>query len=236
MSTYFEKIEEKQRIWKLARWGKFTGSEIHKLLSKGTGSMFGKGALTYIDQVACEACTSYEDKPELNTYDVKMGKINEPVAFAHYKARIGVDALEYYGGSNPVFKEYVDPKGIIPNGHVGVSADCVATLPSGGVSFGGEIKCLSRDSHWYYIQNIKDQDDLKAENLERYAQIQLEMMAYDCDLWHLILYNEYFSFKSQMYILEISPDKNFQLDLKIRMDTAIKIKLQKIENFKKQFS
>ena len=41
--------------WLLARRGRFTASEIGKLLSKGKGAeMFGTGALTYIRKKAIE--------------------------------------------------------------------------------------------------------------------------------------------------------------------------------------
>lgn len=229
MSTYFEKIEDKVMQWKLDKWGKFSGSQIHRLIpSKPGKDMFDKTALNYIDEVVCQACTAFEDKPEINKYDVRMGKINEPYAFKFYSQVIGFDKLEYYGGSNPIFVPY--------NEHSGVSPDCVAKLPDGRSSFGAEFKCLSRDNHKYYLEHIKEPIDLKIESMERYAQIQFNMMVHNVDLWHFAIYNEYFPLKSRMHIIEITPDKPFQTDLKIRIAAATKLKIEMVEKFKKLYS
>jgi len=229
MSTFIDKIEGKHNQWLLDKWGKFSGSRIHRLIPvKFTKDMFDNDALKYIDEVSCQACTAFEDRPELMTYDVRMGKINEPYAFKFYSQVIGFDRLEYFGDNNPHFELY--------NEHAGVSPDCVAFKNDGTASFGAEFKCLSRDNHMYYLKNVQKQVDLKIVSLERYAQIQFQMMVYKVDLWHFAIYNEYFPLKSRMHIIEIQPDKNFQMDLKIRISAAINLKIENVQSFKKQFS
>ena len=98
---------ETKDSWLLEKWGMFSGSEIYKLFSKGVGTnLFGKGALTYINKVARQAYTSFNDRDSIETYDMKMGKVNESQAFGHLYKLLGFNGLEYHGDSNPVLKKY----------------------------------------------------------------------------------------------------------------------------------
>lgn len=217
-------IDQKD-AWLQLKWGRFSASEIHKLLSKGRGNeMFGSGAITYIEQVARQAYTLFNDDENAETYAMKMGKAKEAEAFTHYSRLIGFTGLEYYGESNPIFKEYCPESGCSP--------DCIAFKPDGTVSFGAEFKNPASKAHWSYLRNIKDQWDLRKECEEYYAQIQFTLMCYDAELWHFVSYNEYYPFKDRMLIIEVKPDKNYQTNLKIRLDMGKKKKAEFLEEMK----
>lgn len=141
----------KEEAWKLARKGKFTASASHRLLSKGKDAIFGAGALSYINEVACDAYTLFEDE-SYESYDMKMGKIVEPEIAAHYEKVTGIMISDYYGCTNPHFEPYYN----YPDDSGG-SPDAVIRSPSGNVSFGAEFKRPKRMTHWNYINQIKDQ-------------------------------------------------------------------------------
>lgn len=209
--------------WKLQRKGRFTASEIHKLLSKGAGSeMFGKGARTYIQQIAVDHYTGFEDR-DIMTYDMKMGKIREPEAYAHHCKLLGFE-LQYFGGGTPVFIEYGPDAGCSP--------DALAINSNGLISFGADYKCPARDTHWDYLMNIKNQKDLQVFCPDYYAQQQFTLMCCKCDLYHWVSYNEYFPFDDRMLIIEVKPDKPYQANLDIRLKMAIKERNRLIEELK----
>lgn len=219
---------EKEEQWKLARFGKFTASEIHKLLSKGKGSeMFGEGARTYIKQKAVDNYTGYEDR-NVQTYAMMMGKVKEPEAYALYCKLLGFPGIKYFGGGDPVFIEYGPDAGCSP--------DALAYMPDDTISFGADFKCPTRDTHWDYLTEFKGKDknqfDLRRVCEDYYAQIQFTMMCVKCELYHFVSYNEYFPFNDRMLILEIKPDKPYQANLDIRLKMAIKERNRLIEELK----
>ena len=209
--------------WKLARSGKFTASSISKIMLPGKDNMFSKGGLTYINEVACDAYTLFEDR-NVQTYSMMMGKIKEPEAFAFYSKLIGLNGLQYFGDGNPLFKEYCKDSGGSP--------DAIAPVDADTVSFGGEFKCPDRDTHWDYLKTIKDQYDLKKLCPDYYGQCEFLMRTFKCDLWHWVSYNEYFPLKDRALIIEVKWDKNYQNDLEVRLQQAIKMKYELIEQFK----
>lgn len=212
-----------EEVWKLARKGRMTDSVIYKLESKGSGTMFGKGALTFIQEIACDAYTLFEDR-NVQTYSMMMGKVNEPEAFSLYAKLIGFAGLEYFGGGNPVFKEYGE--------HGGGSPDVTAPMPNGTVSFGGELKCPDRDTHWAYLTEIKDQYDLQKISPQYYGQCQGLMRTFGCDLWHWFSYNSFFPLKDRGHLIEVKKDMRWRNNMDARWDMAVKLKIELIEQMK----
>lgn len=209
-----------EEVWKLKRKGKMTDSQIYKLNSKGAGTMFGKGALTFIQEIACDAYTAFEDR-NVQTYAMMMGKVNEPEAFAFYSKLIGFTGLEYFGGGNPMFKEYGE--------HGGGSPDVLALKPDGTVSFGCELKCPDRDTHWGYLTEIKDQYDLAKISPQYYGQVQGLIRTFSCDVFNWMSYNSYFPIKDRGHLIEIKKDRNWHNEMEIRWAMACKMKVELIE-------
>lgn len=207
--------------WLLDKWGCFSASEMYKLLSKGVGEMFGKGAKTYIEEVAIEAYTMFNTDENVETYAMKMGKIREAESFYYYVRLLGIEFMKYFGGDNPVFKKYCEDSGCSP--------DSLAEKTDGTVSFGAEFKNNQRKQHFTDLRTIKDADDLKKEHIDDYTQCQFSMMCYKTDLWHWCSYNEYFPEKDKMLIIEVKEDKSFQDNLIVRLAMAKKIKYRIIE-------
>lgn len=216
-----------EEAWKVKKWGKFSASEIDVLSVQPKNGVFSDGAMTYIEDVAREAYTIFNDDDNVETYAMKKGKMKESQSYGHYRRLMGDFAgLEYFGGGNPYFEQYCADSGASP--------DCVAWINKAEkiASFGAELKNPNAKTHWEYLRTIKDQIDLKMSNRKYYGQVQFNMMTFKVDLWHWCSYNEYFPFKDQMLILEVKADKVYQSNLAIRLKMAVKKKWELIEEMK----
>lgn len=225
--SYFldeSKDSEKAKVeaWLRKKWGRFSASQMFHLNVPGkAGEIFSPGGITYIEQVACEAHTIYNDEESVESKAMKIGKIREPQSFAFLSRLLGFDGLQYFGGDNPIFDLYCPDSGVSP--------DCKAMLPDGTVSFGAELKNPTRKVHMFYLRNIKDQLDLKRISDEYYAQVQMALMKYKCDHWLWCSHNEYFPFKNRMKIVEVKTDERYQQNMAIRIKMAVKMKYKIIE-------
>jgi hypothetical protein len=214
--------------WLLERKGKFTASEIYKLIvGAKSGGMFGVGATTYIEERACDAYTGFSE-PKPMTYDMRMGKMKEPLAFTFFEKQIdkffGFEGLRYHGEDSPLFKHYCPDSGGSP--------DCLAPINEDTISFGAEFKCPDQLTHMRYLRKVKDQYDLKAESEAYFGQVQFLMMIFKCDLWLWCSFHEMFPIDDRMLIIQVKPDKNYQTALDIRLKMAVKQKYQIIEELK----
>lgn len=231
--NYFEESKVK---WGQERWGFFTGSNIFKLLVKGSGTTFGKGAMTYIEQVACQCYTNYEANDFEGTYAMREGRKKEPEASKFYEKIISHLFINgenlkphYFGEKEPNFKKY--------NEYSGVSSDEVLFIGNTPYIV-AEFKCPTRDVHFFRLREIKKYTDnqshlfIKEHYPEYYAQIQFNMMAWCVKLGHWCSYNEYFPMDKRMLIIEVPEDKPFQNNLKIVLEMANKKKLEILETVK----
>ena len=117
-------LENQQRTqeWYNERLGRFTASEIHKLLGK---QGLGKTGETYCFEKACELVFGIDEDEQFESWDMQRGKSMEPVAFEKFKE------LKYF--------EFIDvvPAYFFPYGEdAGASPDGL-TSDNGNV----EIKC-----------------------------------------------------------------------------------------------
>jgi hypothetical protein len=221
---YLQKDAEDE--WRRCKWGKFSASEIDNLMTLGQRETFSAGGIAYIERIAREAYTIFNDSENNETFAMKQGKKKEAEAFQFYRQLLGRDDFEYYGGGNPYFEHYSNDSGASP--------DCLLWKDRANkiVSFGAEFKCPTSKIHWDYIRSIKTQFDLKQMNPLYYGQCQFGMMTFKTDLWHWCSYNEYYPIKHRMKIIEIVPDKNYQSNLKIREQMAVKKKYQFLEEIR----
>lgn len=223
--------------WKLDKWGKFSASEIHKLLVPGTKDkktlevpMFGDGAMTYINRVARECYTIFNEDESPQTYAMKMGVEREADGAGYYIRFVGIEGLSYYGVQDPKFFPYGQ--------HAGVSPDTVLWIDYAKqiASFGAEGKNPTPETHDWNLDNIKTQSDLMQHYPEYYAQCQFSMLAFSCSLWHWYSHNLYFKGKERMLLVEVEANKNFQNDMSLRLKKAIKLKQERIENHKQRLT
>jgi hypothetical protein len=229
---------ESRDQWKLDKWGKFSASEIHKLLTPGpvldkmTGerAMFGEEATTYINRIARECYTAYNEDENPMSYAMKIGIEREAEGAGHYMRYIGIDKFVYYGVGNSKFFPYGD--------HAGVSPDTVLWVDEEKqiASLGAEGKNPTPKIHDYYLDKIKDAKDLERECPDYYAQVQFSMLVFNCDLWHWYSHNIYFRGSERMLLIQVPENKNFQHNLSQRLKRAIKLKLERIENHKQRLT
>lgn len=224
-------IEQRDR-WELDKWGKFSASEVWKLLVPGpvidkiTGekAMFGDTALTYIERVARETYTLYNKEENPISYAMKMGIEREAGSAGFYQRTLGLDKFVYYGVGNSRFF----PWGL----HAGVSPDLVLWLdePNQIASLIAEMKNPSPKVHEWNLDNIVTAKDLEKAYSDYYTQCQSLMLALNCDLAHWCSHNEYFTGNERLLIIEVPADKNFQNSLSLRLKAAIRIKKERIKN------
>lgn len=212
-----DNMDAKDR-WFLKRHGKFTASEIGKLLSKGTGSeMFGRGALTYIKEKAIEKMTVLWERPELDQVKSLLhGKVHEQPAYELYVHHTKNYSMRYFGSEQPVFLEYDKDSGGSPDGLMGEGDK---------IYLGLELKCPKNSNVHYDYLKMKDQWDLREYNMDYYAQIQFLMKMTDADEFHFSSFDDRFIDKNKkIKIISILPDKKFQDNLCVRIQMAIKMR------------
>lgn len=209
--------------WFEDRWGKFSASEIHKLLSKGVGAdLFGAGAKTYIRKKAIEKITTFWENPRIEfAKPLLWGKRYEEPAFRHYVHLTGLSDMRYMGTETPLFLTYDENSGGSPDGIMGAGET---------IELGLELKCpLDSGVHWDYLK-MNDQWDLLGYCPEYYAQIQFLLVITKAQMFHFASFDErYKSFKLRMKIIEVKPDLNFQKNLLMRLKMAVKERDKLIE-------
>lgn len=217
-----DKIEQ----WHLERRGKFTASEMYKLLIGGKGgTMFGEGAMSYIEAKAIEMTTTMWERPELEeTKSILHGRVHEYPAYQMYVQQTKNFSMEYVGPEDPVFLPYET----IPE-ECGGTPDCVSFSKSGAVEFGAEIKCPVNPAYHFRRLKWKDQWDVKDGYPLVYAQIQTLLMITNAIEWHFVSFDDRQMYKpSKIKIIPVLPDKKFQDNLEIRLRQAIKEKYRLI--------
>jgi putative phage-type endonuclease len=163
-------ITHSEDNWLDTRKGKFTASEIHKVMGKG--NPLSKTAETFVYEKCAELLTG-ESKP-IYSPAIDWGKNYESHAF-HYFSLINFDEFTYYGGETYVFIPYGDHSGYSPDG---LSKDAIL-----------EIKCPYNSAIHLKNFTIYDADSLKALHPEYYWQMQLGMIAADLDKGYFVSYD-----------------------------------------------
>lgn len=202
--------------WYVDRWGKFTASEIYKILSSGRGSdMFGAPAKEYIRQKAIENMSVMWERPELEFVKAILhGRAHEYPAFEAYKSVSRNYSMQYFGSDNPVFIRFNEDSGGSPDGIIGSAKN---------VTWGLELKCPKNPGIHLDHMEMANQYDLEAYNLSYYAQIQFNLMVTKAEGWHFVSYDErYRAPHMKIKILDVFPDRRFQDNLEIRLRMAIR--------------
>ncbi len=171
--------------WHQERLGKFTASEIYKIMgAKG----FGKIGETYIFDKVAEVLTG--ERAEIpENYAMQRGKELEPIAKDYYQM---------------VFNKKISDIDFIKSlkfpDHVGASPDGITEF------HGIEIKCpLNNANHVKYMM-VKNASDLKKIEPKYYWQIVLNLYCSDLEYWEFISFSPNFKGKQRMYIVDIKPD------------------------------
>ena len=145
-------MEQLQRIdsWKKQRYGKFTASEIIKILgARGIGET---GKSYAIDKAIEQLFGEFEER--FISYDMQNGIDTEPLAFAKFKE---IKSLEFLEVTNCGFFENCEHSGASPDGLVSDNAIL-------------EIKC-PKSSTFFKLVATNEVDS------KYYAQMQMQMLS-----------------------------------------------------------
>lgn len=195
--------------WFEARYGKFTASEIYKLLGI---KALGETGKSYAIEKAIEELYG-EMEENYVTADMERGKNTEPLAFAKFK---DLKELEFLEVSNCSFFKFNDHAGASPDGLVSDNAIL-------------EIKCPKSTTFFKLVAT----NEIDAKY---YAQMQMQMM---CTGREKAYFFNYLIHEGTEFHHEIIVERDEELIAKIvsRLVEAIEIKneyINKINN-NKQF-
>lgn len=212
--------------WHEQRLGKFTASEIDRLLAdltgpeKKAGEILPKGARTFCYEVATEILTGEPFKDTTKFAEIRAiewGKINEPIAMEKYIELVhkgNKEGIEYFGGENYKFFEYGD--------WAGYSPDFIHP------EIYGEIKCPDTHTHLKNLRTLRSNEDLKREHGKYYYQMQFGMMGHKLDRGHFISFDPR-PFKANLLVLEIKKDEEAWELIDSRITLAIQYTKELVE-------
>lgn len=196
-----------------SRLGKFTGSEIHKLLKSGRKKdvLFGEGAMTYINEKIAEILTG-TCKLNVNTMATEWGTNNEAAAVDWFTKITGL-TVQHFGGNEYRFFEFNKQSGASPDGIVS----------DGGIF---ESKCPFNSANHIDLLNNQHlgQDYILVNYDEHWAQVQFEMMSCKATHSYLVSYDPRVLEPSlRMAIYRIEPDAETVQDITQRIEAATAI-------------
>lgn len=191
--------QQRSNDWYSLRLGKFTASEIHKLLGiKG----LGKTGETYIYEKACEIIFGVDEEDNFTSYDMQRGINLEPIAFRKFKE---LKDLEFIEVKESYFFPYGEDAGASPDGVVGNDAVL-------------EIKCPRSNKFFKYIKyGIAEIDNVYM------AQMQFQMLCSNSQRAHFF---NYLIFKGQEMWHEIVVERDEKMIelIKERLKLAIEMR------------
>ena len=195
-------MEANSKEWILFRRGKFSGSEIYKLMGE-KGGITTATAKTYILEKVTESLLDPEYiQPEMDTMATRWGKDLEGDASDYFSL-----AFNYVG-----MVEKPDPQ--CPEwakDDVCGSVDGVV-YPKDGKPFGIEIKCpFNSTNHTEYCL-METESDLKSIKKEYYWQILHYMLIYEFDYYEFVSYDPRFTGAMRMFVLPVHR-KNVEADI-----------------------
>jgi hypothetical protein len=207
-------VTQKSQDWLKLRRGKFTASELYKLIGTGQKpSKFGDRledwtdtAATYIKSKVAE--TFSDQSQEITSVEMRWGVEHEPVARAYYEG---------------VFGEEVEEVGFIlwpKDQNCGCSPDGLVKGKHRGI----EIKCpynLEPHIEAFLIQN---NDDFKAMKPMYYWQVMASMLFSGLSAWDFVSYHPYFHPDKRIVSIEILSDSEAFSILTERLLAAVKVR------------
>lgn len=228
-------IEQGSEDWDKIRCGRFTASEIYKIMEPGKREMSAKelsarpktgtgskstqtadhsklteGAETYIKIKVAETLTGQMKKSSY-AFPLVYGKETEDEAAEYFEKETGL-ATERVG-----FQTFGDHAGGSPDRFVGEDA-------------GLEIKCPYTSEMQIDYLMLTDRFDLKRMFPAYYWQVQSNLLFSGKKLWHFITYDPRFVLpKHRMTHLEIPPVEEDHNLIIMKLELAIESKLKLIK-------
>ena len=173
--------------WLLERCGKFTSSEVYKLIPNGRakGEKFSQTGKTYIKQKAAEFITK-EPMQRPTTFAMEWGLSNENEALNQFEKIYG--EIERFGTTNPKFFKSSDFFGGTPDA---VLKDYVL-----------EVKCpFNSENHLDHLL-LETAEDLKEYSPDYYWQLVSNMVIMEKQKAMFISYDPRFPFDLTLKVLK----------------------------------
>lgn len=205
-----EAQEQRSNAWRDARCGKFTASEIWKLMTnpRSKSEAWSQMAMTYINTKVAEEITGYihQSSP---AYPLVYGEEQEPIAKQVLQNKFGYK-IERAG-----FVAFTDHSGGTPDGYI-----------DGKLL---EIKCPYNPSNHIEYLMLETAEDLLDFKPENYYQCMANMLFSKKESCLLVSYDGRFPEEKQIKVLEFNADPEVQNTILQRLEGAIELKLQLVK-------
>lgn len=198
--------------WEQERLGKFTSSEIYKLMKSGKGKdkYFADTATTYIKSKLAELITG-ERTPDVSSNAIEYGRSMEPEAFEVFKRLRPELNPVHFGISVPKFFPFGDFAGGSPDGQ---------TSDNGII----EIKCPYNSTNHIEHLLLETQEDFKEYTPAYYWQVQANILFTGTDKAYFISYDpRVVEFTHRIKVLLITRDITDQIEIENRIFKAAEL-------------
>lgn len=221
-------IEQNTTEWLKLRLGRFNGSAIGELMTKGKkkDEVFGKTALTYIYNIASERdlIEAYKEDDYLwEVYQNQVSSTNKYFSWGHEQEPLAIEEYEKRTGRMCEETESVCHP-IIPN----YAASPDRFTYDGDERIVVEVKAPTPKVYMQYRNEIKDNETLKSVESKYFYQLQAEMHVSGCKQADFVCFCPFL--KHPIHIVRITADEEVQKEIEFRISEAEKI----IENILKQ--
>lgn len=208
-----EAQEQRSEAWRDARCGKFTSSEIWKLMvnPRSKSAEWSESAMTYIKTKVAEEITGYIHQAS-NAYPLVWGEDQEPIAKDVITTKRGY-TIERAG-----FIAFTDHSGGTPDGFV--NGDLI------------EIKCPYNPANHIEYMMLKTAEDLLDFKPENYYQCMSNMLFAKKDGCKFFSYDGRFPEDKMLVELYIKADTDAQAKILERLERAIEKKIELVNQFK----
>jgi hypothetical protein len=197
--------------WLKSRWGRFTASNAHKLMTNGkTAGSLSVGAQTYIKEVAMERLTFPQTDGGYISPSMLRGLEQEIPALNAFMENTGLVCTAY--GDKQKFLELGPDFGGTP--------DCLIPSENSGV----EVKAPNSVQHWAYM-GIFDADSLKEIEPQYYWQVISLCLITGSSHWYFVSWDD--RFKDEELRLHIALIESCQQDMDLliaRLSQAIEFR------------
>lgn len=206
-------MEQHSKEWYLARLGKWTGSEVGKLMVSGRskGDVFGETAKDYIFDKAGERLLreevlndgamwmEYFNLTSISSKAMEFGTEQEPYARKRYAKLTGYDVHEFGFAQHKTIPNF----GTSPDGLVVADGKVVRTL---------EIKCPIGKTYIKYASCVTDWQTLKKVNPQYYWQCVSHCSCLGTPVTDFVVFNPFMRPDARLKIVPIEPpQEDFEL-------------------------
>lgn len=214
-------MNQNSNEWMKSRLGKFNGSSIGDLMTKGKKKedLFGKTALSLMYKIAGERdlldlykeddylWEIYQGQVSISNKHMEWGHENEPIAIETYEEITGNKCVEVGSIDHPTIPNYA------------ASPDRLTDID--GVRTVCEVKCPKPETFIKYKAEIKDNDSLLSVEPGYFYQMQAEMHVTGCTQADFIAFCPFL--KHPIHIVRITADEKVQKEIEQRISEAEKI-------------